>query len=172
MPVFAAKAGAFLAVVAGVCVAMSGLFQINPVWSLGPCNPGQVSAQSVPDCYMMLADGLLLLYPWIQRRMTKDTAHHNLLHRPRDVPVRTSLGVMALTAHMVLTLSSVNDTIAATFDVSLNATAWAGRIGLHVLPLIVYAIGYRTCLGSQRSDREVLEHGVETGIIRREPIGG
>jgi ubiquinol-cytochrome c reductase cytochrome b subunit len=86
--------------------------------------------------------------------------------------VRTSLGAMALTAYMVLTLSGVNDTIAATFDVSLNATVWAGRIGLHVLPLIVCAIAHRTCLGLQRSDREVLEHGVETGIIRREPIGG
>ena len=30
---------------------------------------------------------------------------------------------------------------------------------------------YRWCLGLQRSDRAVLEHGVETGIVRRLPHG-
>jgi ubiquinol-cytochrome c reductase cytochrome b subunit len=205
MPAFAVKAGAFFAVVTAAVVAMSGLFQINPIWNLGPYNPAQVSAQSVPDFYMMWADGLLriwppwemylgdytvpavffagvggltvifalfILYPWIERRLTGDTGHHNLLQRPRDVPVRTSLGAMALSAYVIMTLSSVNDTIALTFDVSLNATIWAGRIGLLTVPPLAYFITYRICLGLQRSDREVLEHGVETGIIRREIAGG
>jgi ubiquinol-cytochrome c reductase cytochrome b subunit len=46
-----------------------------------------------------------------------------------------------------------------------------GRIGLLVLPPLAYAITYRLCLGLQRSDRLVLEHGVETGIIKRLPHG-
>ena len=40
-----------------------------------------------------------------------------------------------------------------------------------VLPPIVYYITYRWCVGLQRSDREVLEHGIETGIIKRLPHG-
>ena len=36
------------------------------------------------------------IYPTIERKMTGDNALHNLLQRPRDVPVRTSLGVMAI----------------------------------------------------------------------------
>jgi ubiquinol-cytochrome c reductase cytochrome b subunit len=48
---------------------------------------------------------------------------------------------------------------------------WVGRIGMVVLPPIVYFITYRWAIALQRSDREVLEHGVETGIIRRLPQG-
>ncbi|SFQ36764.1 ubiquinol-cytochrome c reductase cytochrome b subunit [Amycolatopsis arida] len=204
MPVFALKAGAFFAVVTGAVVLMSGLFQINPIWNLGPYNPSQVSAGSQPDWYLAWADGilriwpawelylgnytvppvffagavgmpilfgLLIAYPFIERKLSKDTAHHNLLQRPRDVPVRTSLGVMAITFFMVLELSGFNDIIAYTFDISLNATTWMGRIGLLLGPPLAYFITYRICLGLQRADREVLEHGVETGIIKRLPHG-
>ena len=114
---------------------------------------------------------LLLLYPMIERRLTKDNAHHNLLQRPRDVPVRTSLGMMMIIFYMVLWISGGNDLIADKFNISLNAMTWIGRIGLVVLPPIVYVATYRLCLGLQRHDRQVLEHGIETGIIRRLPSG-
>ena len=48
---------------------------------------------------------------------------------------------------------------------------WIGRIGMVVLPPLVYFVSYRWCISLQRSDRAVLEHGVETGIIRRLPHG-
>ncbi len=204
MPVFALKGGAWFLVVTGFLTLMSGLFQINPIWNLGPYNPAQVSAGSQPDWYLAWADGLLrifppweldlgnysvtqpffagvggmgvlfallIAYPFIERRASKDAAHHNLLQRPRDAPVRTSLGVMALTFFMVLELSGFNDIIALEYGLSLNALIWAGRIGLLLLPPLAYFITYRICLGLQRSDHEVLEHGVETGIIRRLPHG-
>ncbi|WP_298799924.1 ubiquinol-cytochrome c reductase cytochrome b subunit [uncultured Pseudonocardia sp.] len=110
-------------------------------------------------------------YPSIERRFTKDNARHNLLQRPRDVPVRTSLGVMAIAFYMVLLISSANDWFAYFFDISLNATTWMGRIGLLVLPPVAYWATYRLCLGLQRSDRAVLDHGIETGIIKRLPHG-
>jgi ubiquinol-cytochrome c reductase cytochrome b subunit len=47
-----------------------------------------------------------------------------------------------------------------------------GRIGLLLLPPIAYWVTYRICVGLQRSDRAVLEHGIETGIVRRLPHGG
>ncbi|MDX3661782.1 cytochrome b, partial [Streptomyces sp. ID05-26A] len=53
----------------------------------------------------------------------------------------------------------------------LNLTTWMGRIGMLVLPPIAYFVAYRICIGLQRGDREVLEHGVETGIIKRLPHG-
>jgi ubiquinol-cytochrome c reductase cytochrome b subunit len=114
---------------------------------------------------------LAALYPFIEARLTGDRALHNLLQRPRDVPVRTSLGAMALSFYLVLWLSGGNDIIAAKFDISLNATTWVGRIGLIVVPPLAYLATYRLCLGLQRHDREVLEHGVETGIIKRLPSG-
>jgi ubiquinol-cytochrome c reductase cytochrome b subunit len=48
---------------------------------------------------------------------------------------------------------------------------WGGRIALLILPPIAYLATYRVCLGLQRHDREVLEHGVETGIIKLLPHG-
>ena len=114
---------------------------------------------------------LLPIWPFIEARVTGDKAHHNLLQRPRDVPVRTAIGAMAIAFYMVLTFSAMNDIIALQFHISLNATTWIGRIGMVVLPPIVYFIAYRWAIGLQRSDRAVLEHGVETGIIKRLPQG-
>ncbi|AVZ39138.1 MULTISPECIES: cytochrome bc complex cytochrome b subunit [unclassified Dietzia] len=114
---------------------------------------------------------IMFLYPWIEAKLTGDTAHHNLLQRPRDVPVRTAAGVMAITFYVILVLMGSNDLIAYHFNISLNATTWAGRIGLILLPPLMYFFTYRLCLGLQRADREVLEHGIETGIIMRMPQG-
>jgi ubiquinol-cytochrome c reductase cytochrome b subunit len=110
-------------------------------------------------------------YPFLEAKFTHDKSAHNLLQRPRDVPVRTGLGAMAITFYGVLLVSGGNDLIAKAFDISLNAMTWAGRICLLVLPPLAYAITYKICLGLQRHDREVLEHGIETGIIKLLPNG-
>jgi ubiquinol-cytochrome c reductase cytochrome b subunit len=78
---------------------------------------------------------------------------------------------MAIAFYMVLTLSAMNDIIALKFHISLNATTWIGRIGMIVLPPLVYFITYRWAIGLQRRDRAILEHGIETGIIKRLPHG-
>ena len=85
--------------------------------------------------------------------------------------MRTAVGAMAISLYIVLTYASFNDIIAYKFHISLNATTWIGRIGMVVLPAIVYYLTYRWCIALQRSDRAVLEHGIETGIIRRLPHG-
>ncbi|MCK2240118.1 MULTISPECIES: cytochrome bc complex cytochrome b subunit [unclassified Crossiella] len=148
-----------------------GLVRLWPAWEI------YIFGHTIPASFFPFMGSIgfcvtaAILYPWIERRMTKDEAHHNLLQRPRDVPVRTSLGAMAITFFMVMMLSGFNDIIAWQFNISLNAMTWAGRIGLIILPPIAYIITYRLCLGAQRGDREVLEHGVETGIIKRLPHG-
>jgi ubiquinol-cytochrome c reductase cytochrome b subunit len=110
-------------------------------------------------------------YPFLEAKLTGDRARHNLLQRPRDVPVRTGLGAMAISFYAVLLLSGGNDLIAKAFDISLNAMTWGGRIALLVVPPLSYAIAYQICIGLQRHDREVLEHGIETGIIKLLPNG-
>ncbi|GAB2651352.1 cytochrome bc1 complex cytochrome b subunit [Nocardia goodfellowii] len=143
-----------------------GMMRLIPPWEL------YIFGHTVPGSFwgaliMGLVFTLLIAYPWIEKRLTKDVAPHNLLQRPRDVPVRTAIGAMVITFYLVLTLTCVNDVIAFKFDISLNATTWAGRIGVLLLPPLAYFIAYRICLGLQRSDRAVLEHGIETGVIRR-----
>ena len=114
---------------------------------------------------------LPMFYPFIEARMLKDKGHHNLLQRPRDVPTRTALGAMAIGFYVVLLISGGNDVVAEKFDISLNAMTWIGRVGILVVPPLAYYIAFRLCLSLQQHDREVLAHGVETGIIRRLPDG-
>jgi len=204
-PTFAAKATGLFLIVFGICAALGGAVQINPIWLWGPYNAAQVSSASQPDWYIGFLEGsmrlfpaweinfpgnysipapfwptvflpgvlftLLALYPMIERKLTGDTVSHHLLQRPRDVPVRTSLGVMSIAFYVVLVISGGNDVIADKFDISLNAMTWIGRIGLVVIPPIAYFFTYRICLGLEQHDREVLEHGIETGVIRRLPHG-
>jgi ubiquinol-cytochrome c reductase cytochrome b subunit len=54
---------------------------------------------------------------------------------------------------------------------SINAFIWVARVALLLLPPLAYYVTYQICLSLQRQDRELLEHGVETGIIRRLPHG-
>lgn len=150
---------------------MDGLVRLMPNWQIyfGP--------YSLPPLFWPAVVGLgalftlPLLYPWLEARKLKDTKSHHLLQRPRDNPERVGIGMMALSFFLVATLSGANDVIADKFHISLNAMTWAGRIGLLVLPPLAYYISVRICLGLQQHDREVLAHGVETGIIKRLPNG-
>ncbi|NMI01911.1 cytochrome b [Pseudonocardia acidicola] len=149
-----------------------GMLRIFPPWEIYLFGHYTIppafwaSPAFLPVLYVLAA-----AYPAIERRFTKDDALHNLLQRPRDAPVRTGLGIMGLSFYLVLVLSGINDWIAYFFHVSLNATTWAGRIGVLIVPPIAYWVTYRICIGLQRADREVLEHGIETGIIKRLPHG-
>ncbi|APU23075.1 cytochrome b [Actinoalloteichus sp. GBA129-24] len=150
---------------------LDGMTRIWPSWEL------YLGNYLVPAAFFPAVLGMGLIftlagaYPWIEKAFTKDDAYHNLLQRPRDVPVRTSLGAMALAFFGVLMFTGANDIIAEQFDISLNAMTWVGRLGVLFFPPIAYYITYRICIGLQRADREVLEHGIETGIIKRLPHG-
>jgi ubiquinol-cytochrome c reductase cytochrome b subunit len=147
-----------------------GLIRMWPAWEF------YIGHHTIPQSvWIAILMGLvfvrLIVYPFLEKRFSGDHSHHNLLQRPRDVPVRTSVGAMAIAFYIVLTFACMNDIIAYKFHISLNATTWIGRIGMIVLPPFVYFISYRWCVGLQRSDRAVLEHGIETGIIKRLPHG-
>jgi ubiquinol-cytochrome c reductase cytochrome b subunit len=154
---------------------LDGLLRIFPPWQITiPIGDGY----SIPPVFwpgVVLFGGMLTLaalYPTIERRLTKDNAWHNLLQRPRDVPQRTGVGAMALAFYGVAMISGANDIIADKFHISVNAMVWGGRISLVLLPAVAYYVTVRICLGLQQHDREVLAHGIETGVIRRRPDGG
>src|SRR4051794_8693934 len=151
---------------------LDGSTRIFPPWDINL--PGDYTIPALFWPTVVIAGAmftLLALYPMLERKLTGDTASHHLLQRPRDVPVRTSLGAMGLAFYLWLMMSGGNDVIADKFDISLNAMTWVGRIGVVVLPPIAYVLTYRICLGLEQHDREILEHGIETGVIRRLPNG-
>ena len=154
---------------------LDGAVRLMPPWELTlPIGDGY----TIPPIFWaaVVLPGLLvalpMAYPFVETRLRRDNREHHLLDRPRDAPTRTALGAMAVAFYLVLTISGAGDFIALTFHISSNAMTWAGRIGLLLLPPLAYWITHRVCLGLQQHDRQVLAHGVETGIIRRRPDGG
>lgn len=109
----------------------------------------------------------LALYPFIERKVTKDTGEHHIVDRPRNAATRTSLGVAYVSMFLVLIGAGSNDLIATHFDISLNLITWIFRILFFVLPVASFMVTKRICIGLQRKDRELALHGHETGRIVR-----
>ncbi|MFE2449100.1 cytochrome bc1 complex cytochrome b subunit [Streptomyces melanosporofaciens] len=63
LPVYMAKAGGFFFLVFGVIAVLSAVATINPVWTIGPYRPDQVSTGAQPDWYMGFAEGLVRVMP-------------------------------------------------------------------------------------------------------------
>ena len=99
----------------------------------------------------------------IERWVTGDNREHHILDRPRNVPTRTGLGVMAIVTWLILLAAGANDILAITFHLSINAITWFFRIAVFVVPPLAYVVTKRICLGLQRRDRDLVLHGRETG---------
>lgn len=109
----------------------------------------------------------LALYPFVEARVTQDKREHHVLDRPRNVPVRTGIGVAILTAFIVLVLAGSNDLIATHFRLSINSITWVFRVLIFVGPVFAFWVTKRICLSLQRKDRELVLHGHESGRIVR-----
>jgi ubiquinol-cytochrome c reductase cytochrome b subunit len=55
--------------------------------------------------------------------------------------------------------------------VSLNAVTYVLRVAVFVAPVLAFLITKRICIGLQRSDRDRMLHGAESGVIDRAPSG-
>lgn len=113
----------------------------------------------------------LVLYPWIEQKLTGDKEFHNLLDRPRDVPVRTAIGAMSISFYVLLMIGGGNDLIASVFGLDAIQITYVLRASLFLVPPLVYVLTKRICLGLQAADEHLLHHGLETGTIRRLPSG-
>jgi len=111
------------------------------------------------------------LWPFIEQWITGDKVEHHLNDRPRNAPTRTAIGVAIIAFWGVLWAEGANDVIADHFNISLYLTTEIARVAWLVVPILAYIITKRICLGLQRKDVHLLEHGVETGIIRQLPTG-
>jgi ubiquinol-cytochrome c reductase cytochrome b subunit len=106
----------------------------------------------------------MALYPFIEAFGDRDKREHNLLERPRNAPVGTGIGVMAIVFYGLLWIGGGNDIIATAFNLSINSISWTLRISLILLPPIAFYVTKRICLGLQRRDREEVaaRHRVRT----------
>jgi ubiquinol-cytochrome c reductase cytochrome b subunit len=110
---------------------------------------------------------LMGAYPFFESWVTGDKREHHLLDRPRNAPTRTAIGMAALTMYLVMFLAAGNDLMAIKMGLSINDITWFFRIGLFVLPPLMFWVTKRICLSLQRRDRDTVLHGRETGTIIR-----
>jgi len=151
---------------------LEGALRIMPAWQWVVFNHTFAFNVFIPA---LLPLGLLFtgaaLWPFIEQWVTGDKREHHINDRPRNAPTRTAIGIAVISCYGVFWIEGANDVIADHFDISLYSVTWAARIGIFVVPAIAYIITKRICLGLQRKDNHLIEHGVETGIIRQLPGG-
>ena len=111
------------------------------------------------------------LWPFLEQWITGDRSEHHINDRPRNAPTRTAIGIAAITFYGILWLEGANDVIADHLSISLYVTTEISRYAIFIGPVVAYWVTKRICLGLQRKDMHLLEHGVETGIIRQLPSG-
>lgn len=112
-----------------------------------------------------------IAYPFIEAAATGDKREHHLLDRPRNAPTRTGLGVMAISAYVIMAAAATNDLIATHFGMSINDLTIFLRIALFTIPPLLFILTKRICIGLQKHDREMVLHGFETGRVVRTADG-
>ena len=89
--------------------------------------------------------GVLGAFPWIERRLTRDRGLHNLADRPRDAPTRTAFGVAFLSWVFLVFVFGAADRLFVLFGLSYNTQLYVFRIGIWVVPLLLFFLTRRTC---------------------------
>ncbi|MGA6225941.1 cytochrome b [Streptomyces umbrinus] len=148
-----------------------GLVRIMPGWEINIAGHTLVLGVLIPIVVFPLLLIFIGVYPFLESWITGDKREHHLLDRPRNRPIRTSIGTAWISIYLILLAGGGNDIVATRFHLSINTVTWAVRIALFVVPVIVFVATRRICLGLQLRDRELVLHGRETGVIKRLPHG-
>ncbi|MFD9189831.1 cytochrome bc complex cytochrome b subunit [Streptomyces phaeochromogenes] len=148
-----------------------GLIRVMPGWEINAWGHTLQLGVFIPFSLFPLIMVAIAVYPFIEAWITGDKREHHILDRPRNVPTRTGLGVAWLSLYGVLLIGGGNDIVATHLHLSINLITWFVRIAFFVVPVIAFVITRRVCMGLQRSDREKVLHGRESGVIRRLPHG-
>lgn len=150
---------------------VDGALRIMPPWEIRAFGH-TVANPFFPGVLMPgLTFGALYLWPFIERRFTRDRAAHNLLDRPRDAPVRTALGAATLAFYGILLLAGGNDVLAGIFRIAPEDITLAFRVMIFVVPLTVFFVTRSVCRGLARDDLHPTEPP-GGGLIARTATGG
>jgi len=118
--------------------------------------------------FPLVVFAVLAMWPWIERRVTGDRAHHNLLDRPRDVPFRTAFGLGFLTWVVLVFFAGSSDRLFVFLGVGYTAQIWFWRFAIWILPVIVALVAARACRALQAAEQvEQIRERAEAETIAR-----
>jgi quinol---cytochrome-c reductase cytochrome b subunit len=112
---------------------------------------------------------MILLWPWIDARIRRDRASHQLLDRARDVPGRTAFGAAVLTFAIGLTLAGSGDVQARYLHQSIVAITHFYQAFCILAPLLAFAVTYLVAR-ELRAPGEI--HERQRVRLRRNALGG
>jgi ubiquinol-cytochrome c reductase cytochrome b subunit len=151
---------------------LEGALRVMPAWEWSFLGHTLSLSVLIPAA---IPFGLILggaaFWPFFEQWATGDKSYHNINDRPRNAPIRTATGIAAVTFYGVLWAEGANDVLADKLQIPLYTITWIARVLVFVGPAVAFYVTRRVCIGLQRKDAELLEHGLETGIIRQLPDG-
>jgi ubiquinol-cytochrome c reductase cytochrome b subunit len=112
---------------------------------------------------------VLAAFPWIERKLTGDHAFHNLADRPREEPNRTAFGVAFLSWVFLTFAFGAADRIFVLWDINYATQLTIFRIGIWVIPAILFFLTRRICRELQDADqvKEVQEQAEQEAQLAR-----
>jgi len=98
--------------------------------------------------------GLLWLWPWLDRRITHDRGTHHITGRPREAPLRTAIGMTALTFYGLLLLASGEELLVEWSRWPIGTIRAILRVAVVALPVLVGGATYWIATSLLRSKAE------------------
>jgi len=114
---------------------------------------------------------VMFAWPTIERRFTRDHRRHDLLDRPRDRPVRTAIGAAFLSWVVIIFAVGSTDRLFFRLHISYTAQIHFWRVGVWVLPIVVFFLTRSACRSLQRADTHPLR-AWQGAVVRRSDSGG
>ena len=149
---------------------LEGSLRLMPPWEtqIGPVVINNIFYSGVVVAGIIF--GGLYAVPWLDRRFTGDYDDHNLLDRPRDVPIRTALGAASIMAVSILFIGGGQDIVARTFDISVGRVTTVLQIAFLIVPPITFLVTRHICISLR--DRPGPDRTERRGTVSRSPGGG
>ena len=113
---------------------------------------------------------VLFTWPWIERKVTGDARRHDLLERPRDRPIRTAIGAAFLSWVVIVFAVGSTDRIFYRLGINYTLQIHVWRVGIWVLPILIFFITRSACRSLQRSGTHPLR-AWQGNVVRRGPDG-
>ena len=112
----------------------------------------------------------MFAWPALERRFTRDRRRHDLLFRPRDRPTHTALAAGFLSWVFIVFAIGAADRVFFRLHISYIGMIHFWRIGLWVVPLIVFFLTRSICRTLKKREAHPLRTW-QGAIVRRRADG-
>jgi ubiquinol-cytochrome c reductase cytochrome b subunit len=125
---------------------LEGALRLGPPWEL------RVFGHPIPPVFWpglvmpLVIYAFLVCWPFIEARLTRDHAAHDVLDLPTQAPLRMGVGAALIFEGIILTMAAGDDQTAATIHVPLQALVWTYRILFLAGPFVVGILAARIAI--------------------------